>query len=242
MPFTFAHPAIILPLTLLNKKWFSLSGLVIGSMAPDLEYFIRMQVKSHYSHTIAGIFWFDLPLALLLCFIFHNSVKTPLFYNLPASIQSRFLVFTAFNWNSYFKKNWMVIFLSIIVGILSHLLWDSFTHHTGYFVHHISVLQGSIHFFNIDIPMLKVAQHLSTLFGSIILILSFFQLSKNVIPKKSINKNYWFIVLLLFLIILAFRFIAGMTVKEYGNIIVSVISAGLLSLTLTSLFFNSENS
>ncbi|WP_113654854.1 DUF4184 family protein, partial [Pedobacter namyangjuensis] len=30
MPFTFSHPAIVLPLTYLPKKWFSLTGLVIG--------------------------------------------------------------------------------------------------------------------------------------------------------------------------------------------------------------------
>lgn len=242
MPFTFAHPAIILPLKFLNKKWFSLTGLIIGSMVPDFEYFIRMQVKSHYSHTIAGIFWFDLPLALFLSFIFHNCVRNPLFSNLPASIRSRVLIFSAFNWNNYFRQNWFVVFTSIIIGIASHLLWDSFTHHTGYFVHHISILQGSVHFFNHDIPILKITQHLSTLLGGTILIFSFFKLPKNIIPKKSINKNYWIIVLVILLIVLTFRFLAGMRVKEYGNIIVTIISATLLSLTITSSFFNSENS
>lgn len=81
MPFTFAHPAIILPLPFLNKRWFSLTGLIIGSMIPDFEYFIRMRIQSIYSHTLAGIFWFDLPLALLISFIFHNKVKNLLFQN-----------------------------------------------------------------------------------------------------------------------------------------------------------------
>jgi hypothetical protein len=42
MPFTFAHPAIVLPLKHLPKRWYSLTGLIIGSMTPDFEYFIRM--------------------------------------------------------------------------------------------------------------------------------------------------------------------------------------------------------
>ncbi|MEG1227787.1 MAG: DUF4184 family protein, partial [Flavobacterium sp.] len=41
----------MLPLQFLNKKWFSLTGLVIGSMIPDFEYFIRMRIQSIYSHT-----------------------------------------------------------------------------------------------------------------------------------------------------------------------------------------------
>jgi len=105
MPFTFSHPAIVLPLKYFPKKWFSLTGLVIGSMVPDFEYFIRMKVKSIYSHTIDGIFWFDLPLALLLAFLFHNIVKKYLFQNLPKSFQIRLSIFNDFNWNNYFKNN-----------------------------------------------------------------------------------------------------------------------------------------
>nr|WP_237421370.1 DUF4184 family protein [Flavobacterium sp. HBTb2-11-1] len=70
MPFTFSHPAIILPLRYLPKSWFSITALTIGSLTPDFEYFLRMKVKSDYSHTLDGIFWFDLPLALLLTFLF----------------------------------------------------------------------------------------------------------------------------------------------------------------------------
>lgn len=59
MPFTFSHPAIVLPLTSLPKRCISVTGFVIGSLTPDFEYFIRMKVKSEYSHTISGLFWFD---------------------------------------------------------------------------------------------------------------------------------------------------------------------------------------
>lgn len=236
MPFTFAHPAIILPLQFLNKKWFSLTGLVIGSMIPDFEYFIRMRIQSIYSHTIAGVFWFDLPLALLISFIFHNKVKNLLFQNLPYCLQSRFLIFTTFNWNNYFKQNWIVVLFSILIGTVSHLLWDSFTHDSGYFVNHITLLQNSVYIFGIDIPILKIAQHLSTFAGGAILFFAIFKLPKNTISKKTVNKNYWLVTFLFFVLILILRFSAGIGIKEYGNIIVSIISAALLSLILTSIF------
>lgn len=93
MPFTISHPAIVLPLTFLPRQWFSLTGLVIGSLTPDFEYFLRMRIKSNYSHTLDGLFWFDLPLGLLLAFLFHNVVRDSLFDNLPISLKSIFFAF-----------------------------------------------------------------------------------------------------------------------------------------------------
>ncbi|RXM43494.1 DUF4184 family protein [Flavobacterium sp. YO64] len=237
MPFTFAHPAIILPLPFLNKRWFSLTGLIIGSMIPDFEYFIRMRIQSIYSHTIAGVFWFDLPLALFISFIFHNKVKNLLFQNSPYCLQSRLLIFTTFNWNNYFKQNWIVVLFSILIGTASHLLWDSFTHKSGYFVNHIAALQNSVYLFGIDIPILKMAQHLSTFAGSVIIFFALFKLPKNTISRNPVNKNYWFVTFLFFVLILILRFSAGIGIKEYGNIIVSIISVALLSLILTPIFF-----
>lgn len=58
MPFTFSHPAIILPFKYLPNRWISMTGLIIGSLTPDFEYFIRMKIESYYSHTNAGLFLF----------------------------------------------------------------------------------------------------------------------------------------------------------------------------------------
>ncbi|MCP2029556.1 hypothetical protein L1276_004743 [Flavobacterium sp. HSC-32F16] len=236
MPFTFSHPAIVLPLKYLPKKWFSFTGLIIGSMTPDFEYFIRMKVQSNYSHTIAGIFWFDLPLALFLSFIFHNIVKHQLFDNLPNNIRSRFILFKAFKWNDYFKQNWIIVMVSILIGTASHLFWDSFTHDHGYFVNHIPELKESILIFNKKIPYLKVAQHSSSFIGGIIILFSFFKLPKSNTYKNSTNKFYWISVLLLSIAILSIRFAIGLSLKQYGHIIVSGISSFLFALILTPLF------
>ena len=134
MPFTFSHPAIVLPMTFLNRKWFSLTGLVIGSMAPDFEYFLRMKTSSNYSHTIAGIFWFDLPLVIILSFIFHNIVRNCLFDNLPVPLRLRVSTFKQFDWNKYFQKNWLIVIISILIGPFSLIFWDGFTHQHAYFV------------------------------------------------------------------------------------------------------------
>ena len=233
MPFTFSHPAIVLPLTFLPRQWFSLTGLVIGSLTPDFEYFLRMRIKSNYSHTIDGLFWFDLPLGLLLALIFHNIVRDSLFDNFPNILKSRFLAFRQFDWNDHFKRKWFVVAISILIGAASHIFWDSFTHDHGYFVQTIPALQNSLNFFGGQIPILKILQHSSTFIGGLVIAYAIYKLPSNNIEKEIINLKYWTILVTLTLIIIAVRLLSGLELKQYGNLIVTAISAGLISLILT---------
>ncbi|MDP2060890.1 MAG: DUF4184 family protein [Flavobacteriaceae bacterium] len=233
MPFTFSHPAIILPLTFLPRQWFSLTGLVIGSLTPDFEYFLRMRIKSNYSHTIDGLFWFDLPLGLLLAFLFHNIVRDRLFDNLPTLLKSRFLTFKNFDWNRHFKQNWLVVTISILIGAASHIFWDSFTHEHGYFVQTIPALQNSVDFLGRQIPILKILQHSSTLIGGLVIAFAIYKLPTNNTENKNINLKYWTILAGLTLTIISVRLLSGLDIKQYGNEIVTAISAGLISLTIS---------
>jgi hypothetical protein len=235
MPFTFSHPAIVLPLTFLPRQWFSMTGLVIGSLTPDFEYFLRMRIKSNYSHTIDGLFWFDLPLGLLLAFMFHNIVRDSLFDNLPTFLKSRFSTFKQFDWNEHFKRNWFVVLISILIGAASHIFWDSFTHDHGYFVQTIPTLQNSVDFLGRQIPILKILQHSSTLLGGLVIAFAIYKLPTNKSENEKINLKYWVILAGFTLTIIAVRLLSGLELKQYGNVIVTAISAGLISLTITPL-------
>jgi hypothetical protein len=105
MPFTFSHPALVLPLKYLPQRFYSLTGLIIGSMTPDFEYFIRMTVGSIYSHTFWGIFYFDLPVGIALCFIFHGIVRDQLIDHLPAPLRERFWSLKSFNWKFFLNPH-----------------------------------------------------------------------------------------------------------------------------------------
>ena len=234
MPFTFSHPAIILPLTYLPRKWFSLTGLVIGSLTPDFECFLRMKVQSNYSHTLNGIFWFDLPLGLLLAFIFHNIVRDNLFDNLPTILKSRLLIFKQFDWNGYFKGSWFVVIVSIIIGAASHIFWDSFTHGNGYFVQIIPTLTNIVNVFGRQLPIFKILKHSSTLIGGLIIIFALLKLPTHKNVTGQFNAKYWRILTVLTLIIISIRLLSGLDYKLFGQVIVTGISAGLISLILTS--------
>jgi hypothetical protein len=233
MPFTFSHPAIVLPLTFLPRQWFSLTGLVIGSLTPDFEYFLRMRIKSDFSHTIDGLFWFDLPLGLLLAFLFHNIIRDRLFDNLPTFLKSRFSTFKNFDWNRQFKQNWLVVTISFLIGAASHIFWDSFTHDHGYFVQTIPALQNSVDFLGREIQILKILQHSSTLLGGLVIAFAIYKLPTNKTENENINLKYWIILAGLTLTIISIRLLSGLDFKQYGNLIVTAISAGLISLTIT---------
>lgn len=232
MPFTFTHPALILPLTLLPRTWFSLTGLIVGSIIPDFEYFIRMRIQSDYSHTLSGIWWFNLPLGLLIAFIFHNIVRDTLFDNLPLFIKSRMMSFKTFNWNRYVRSNWLILILSLSIGAASHILWDSLTHHGGFFVRTIPALNYNFNIGDTTLPFYKFLQHFSTMTGGIILVFAFFKLPVHERIESQINWNYWLILIAVSLTIISIRILMTLEIWQVGNLIVTVISAVLISLTL----------
>lgn len=232
MPFTLSHPAAILPLTYLPTRWFSLTELVIGSLTPDFEYFLRMRLKSLYGHTVAGLFWFDLPLGLALAFIFHNQVRNSLFDNLPPFLGSRFQAFRQFDWNGYFIKNIGIVVVSILVGAASHLLWDSFTHDRGYFVRTIQELAGTIELLGGQWPFFKLVQHLSTLIGGILVAFTIYKLPVDNRVTRKINLQYWAAVSMLAIGVFSIRHFTGPDLKAFGNLIVTGIASMLIGLVL----------
>ncbi len=235
MPFTFSHPAIILPLAKCSGRWFSLTGLIAGSMAPDFEYFFRMKIQSNFSHTIAGLFYFDLPTGILLAFVFHNIVKDMLFDNSPKIARSRLVLFKNFVWNQYFRKHFLVVIISILFGSLSHLFWDGFTHIHGYFVQLLPLLQTNLGVAGKDIPVYKLLQHLSTVLGGICIVIVFLSLPATDSNGGSINPKYWGSVFLIFTAILILRLFIGIEKNFFGQLIGTGISAILIALTCTPL-------
>ncbi|MCC9166717.1 DUF4184 family protein [Pontibacter harenae] len=229
MPFTFSHPAVVLPLAYLPKRWVSLTGLVAGSIAPDLEYFMRLRVYSIYSHTWAGIFWFDVPLALAIAFVFHLLVRDALIANLPTFISQRLKWTKDMSWTETFQKHSSIVIASTVIGALSHVLWDGFTHEHGLFVEQLSVLSHVVQVGNLEVPLYKILQHGSSLLGALIIAYAIMQLPKGGGVATLSNKRvYWLCVVLTALVVIIIRLGTGLDYRQYGNVIVIGI-AGVLT-------------
>jgi hypothetical protein len=54
MPFTLAHPIAALPLWQLSGKRLNLLGLMVGTIVPDLAYFLALRPIESFSHTLLG--------------------------------------------------------------------------------------------------------------------------------------------------------------------------------------------
>lgn len=127
MPFTFAHPVVVLPLKQAKPKWFSLTGLVAGSMAPDFEYFFKVYATSTVSETFTGIFTFNLPVAIGISLLYHLLVRNPLIRHFPSPYDKRFSGFLKFNFLWHLKRHPWRFLISAFIGIVSHLLLDVVT-------------------------------------------------------------------------------------------------------------------
>jgi hypothetical protein len=239
MPFTFSHPAAVLPLTSRKLK-LSATGLIIGSMAPDFEYFLRMTDRSRFSHTLTGAFWFDLPIAILLCFLYHLIVRNPLFDNLPPFLKERMIIYKKFQWDRYFSGHWIIVCFSILIGVFTHLLWDDITHETKFFVQKQPELSNLMHVGTVNLAGYNFLQFASSLFGGLIVIIAILTLKKHPYVHKEIDYKYWALVIIIFLCIMGMRFFAGLNIHDHRPVIVSMISGLIIALILTPILLSRQ--
>lgn len=166
MPFTFSHPAYVLPLA---RRRLVLSALVAGSMAPDYPYFAMLSPRWQFGHTLAGLFAFDLPAALALLALYHHLLKAPLIRLLPELIRDCLAAASPrFQWGPADRFGW--ICLSALVGALSHNVIDSFTHPYGWTVTRQPWLWTPVVMSpTAALPLFKLMQHLLSVVGAIVL-------------------------------------------------------------------------
>lgn len=125
MPFPLlAHQAPVLPLKLWRPDWFCGTALVMGSIAPDLEYLASSRPHAAgFCHSLAGQFLFCLPVTLAVVAYVHGA-------RLGETVSARF------GWRLLAKAATDVsgpggafkVVVSALCGSFSHLALDVFTH------------------------------------------------------------------------------------------------------------------
>jgi hypothetical protein len=138
MPFTLAHPAAVLPLR--RFKFLPLVALIVGSVTPDLPYFVPLRFSRWLpdTHSIYGSFVSDIPLGLaaLLCgFLLRRPLTTLM------GIRARALCLHAMERFTERPLDWLLAPLAIFIGAWTHIIWDSFTH---WIVRRVSALSAPV--------------------------------------------------------------------------------------------------
>lgn len=232
MPITFAHPAAVIPFKYINRRYYSWTGLIIGSIIPDFEAFVKLGGMKQLSHSWVGMFVFDLPLGLLVALIFHAIVRDVLLDNLPPFISYRFSGLRHINWHQTLQKRWAVIIVSLLFGIFTHLVWDRFTHTDTYTYHHKAGINIAP---DMETTIRRWLQWTNTIGGLLLIIRQISLLP--VVPVKRVTwGNYWSVVITTSMLLFCIR----MNFFYEGDDLINTIIAGLLlGIILASLLFRS---
>jgi hypothetical protein len=170
MPFTLAHPVLILPVARRFPR-LPLSALVIGSMSPDFPYFLLLHSELyHAGHSFLGQFTFCLPMGLIALLAFHKLLKMPLLALLPRW-QAERLYRTAQNFAVRDARDIGSIVLALLIGSFGHIALDSFTHGNGWVVLRMPALQYEIP--PVHFPVYKVLQYGGSIAGLWVLYVSY---------------------------------------------------------------------
>lgn len=233
MPFTISHIAAVLPIS--KAKQLSATGLIIGSIVPDLEFVLQLKVVDHSSHTLPGIFLFDLPLALVLCLVFHLVIRDSLIISLPSYLQSKFIKFTRLNWINYFKINYLKVILSLLVGIGSHLVLDGFTHHDGIFIEIMPYLEYPIKL--LHLPVYQALQVILSILGLGYISWYILKMEKcNISPNSShLSGAYWSSFTGIAFVLLAARLALWQEHNDFWSVCMAVLGITFYALIATSL-------
>ena len=123
MPFTISHAAAVLPLQRFGRHTLPLSALMVGSMAPDFGYFFSHEASRALTHSVMGLFSFSLP----------SGLGVWLFY--VAVLEKATITLLSNRWHTRFAHTAAITpqlvvraCIAILLGAITHLLWDSFTH------------------------------------------------------------------------------------------------------------------
>lgn len=165
VPFTLAHPAAVLPLL---RRPLVPAALVAGSLSPDVPYFLPLPrsagswyepfVNATTTHAWPGALTVAVPTAGLLLAAWWV-VRPPL--RALATAGDPRVAPPEGGW----RTAWWVV-VSLVLGVATHVAWDSFTHGEGAVVQHVAWLREPVVG---GVSGGRLLQHLSTALGLAVL-------------------------------------------------------------------------
>lgn len=161
MPFTISHVAAVLP----AARALPLSALAVGAMVPDAPYYVTGRPLE-----IAHEWWawgtIDLLIGAMLWLAWVGLLARPALGMAPAPVRARIEEPRTIRHRCSDARGIAGVVAALLVGVLTHVLWDSFTHPQGWVTVHVEALRtpwnGS--------PGWQWAQRVSDVLGLVILV------------------------------------------------------------------------
>jgi hypothetical protein len=143
VPFTGSHPAAVLFL-----RWTPLpvSALVIGSVAPDIPYYLPSG-PGWPTHTAVAVVTVDALLGALAWVLWHGLLAAPALAVAPAGVRARVVgrVGVGLRRRVGTTREAALVVAALVVGSATHVLWDEFSHPHRWGTDHIPALTETWH-------------------------------------------------------------------------------------------------
>lgn len=138
MPFTPSHVAAVLPL---SRTPLPASALVIGSISPDLPYYLP-RAQGWETHTACAVLSGDLVIGLAAWALWHGLLCAAVVHLAPrwvrARLHERVVVGLAPRLST--SRGVLLVLAALAVGAATHVAWDEFTHPGRWGAVHVAVL------------------------------------------------------------------------------------------------------
>jgi hypothetical protein len=131
MPFTVSHIAAVLPGHRMLSRAHVFSAAVIGSMVPDFGLLLPFFPRRVETHSLLGLVSFCLPVGLIAYWLTMVLIKPAMLEIVPDGAYMRVRAADAGAPRASLR-GWLNAALAIVLGAITHLIWDAFTHeHAG---------------------------------------------------------------------------------------------------------------
>jgi membrane-bound metal-dependent hydrolase YbcI (DUF457 family) len=155
---------------------------MVGSMAPDFGYFFSYEVSRALTHSFSGLFIFSLPVGLSVWLFYVAVLEKATITLLSDRWHTRFAHTDAITASLIARAS-----LAILLGAVTHLLWDSFTHRGTFVTDAFPALLAGTPGFT-WLPIYHLLHALSSVVGLVILTRWARHLHRQ--PAKSLIRPY----------------------------------------------------
>jgi hypothetical protein len=190
VPFTISHAAAVLPLERYTRNRLPLAALMIGSMAPDFSYFMPVALARSSTHDLDGLFFFCWPVGLAVWLLFVKVLERPTIALLPLAWRERIKPSDP----RITLKALALASIGILVGALTHIAWDAFTHRGTAVVEAFPALNAALfEFRGHTIRVFALLQILSSVLGLLALARWGYNLRHAPPPNITVRHRYGFL-------------------------------------------------
>jgi len=155
MPYSLSHAVVAIPVGQLTKGKVPTMAVVLGAVSPDFPYLLVLAPTHAPGHSILGVFIYCIVPCLAVLFVWYRWLENPTLslWHLP----KRELAIG--------RGSIPFIILGVLIGALSHVLWDSTSHSYGTIVQGSTLWKTEV----FSLPIFKWNQYVSGVLGLVLL-------------------------------------------------------------------------